>query len=167
MNYAEIRSDIKSGDLLAFQHGSWKSWKEIKTLAVRVFTASTFSHVGIAWVTSGRVFVLEAVTTGVRIFPLSLSGDFYLIPLKAPWFSVTEEYALSKIGFPYSELKAIYAALYELKRGEVSECAAYAREIMYRDGIDLGSMSRPDTVVLTAQERYGAPCMFIKNDRPL
>lgn len=162
MKYADARPLIKSGDLLAFSHGSWKSWREFKTMMVRVFTRSTYSHVGVAWVTANRVFVLEAVKPCTRIFPLSLSGNFYLLPLKAPWTPETEEFALRNIGVPYSEMKAILAFLQPLAKGDMSECAAYVREVLKVDGIDLGKLSRPDAVVSTAQE-LGSELIWVDN----
>ena len=164
MKYSDIRPAIKSGDLLAFSHGDWKSWSGIKTLAVRAFTLSTYSHVGVAWVVGGRVFVLEAVKPKLRIYPLSLSGDFYHTATSAVWTDQVEEYALSQIGQPYSELNAMAAFFAPLKKGDVSECAAYAREIMSRAGVDLGAISRPDAVVSTAQLQY--PTTFVENGGP-
>jgi hypothetical protein len=150
MKYQEVRSKIKSGDLIAFSHGSWTSWPNIKTNFIRLFTRSTYSHVGIAWKIGGRLFILEAVKPKLRIYPLSTLGDFYLIPMNAKWNKSTEEFALSKIGTDYSELSAIRAFFSPLEDENVQQCAAYAREILEKDGIDLGQMSRPDTVVLAA-----------------
>lgn len=165
MKYADARPLIRSGDLLAFSHGSWRSWNDIKVNFVRMFTRSTFSHVGVAWVVGGRVFVLEAVKPRSRIFPLSLAGDFYLIPTHSEWSYEAEEFALSRIGTPYSELKAIEAFFRPLEAGNVQECAAYAREILARDGIDLGARSTPDAVVEAALTIDGA-LTFVENGGP-
>jgi hypothetical protein len=151
MKYEDIRPNIRSGDLLAFSHGDWRSWSGIKTLIVRAFTLSTYSHVGVAWVVAGRVFVLEAVKPKVRIYPLSLSGDFYLTRTDTNWTPEVEQFAMDRIGFDYSELKAMYAYLFRLPDGDVSECAAYVREVLKVAGIDLGEVSRPDAVVTRAQ----------------
>jgi hypothetical protein len=96
--YSEIRSQIKSGDLLAFRHEGWKSWHDFKVQLVRMFTRSEYSHVAVAWVVGERVMVVEAVEPCVRIFPLSKLGSFYWIPLNAPWKKETEEKALSYVG---------------------------------------------------------------------
>lgn len=94
MDYSQVRSSIKSGDILAFSHGDWKTISGIKTNIVRIFTRSTYSHVGIAWVVADRVFVLEAVKPKIRIYPLSTSGSFYLIQDGANWTKEAEDYAL-------------------------------------------------------------------------
>lgn len=155
MKYSDVRDKIRSGDLLAFSHGDWKSFAGIKTNMVRIFTRSTYSHVAIAWVIGGRVFALEAVHPKLRIFPLSKLGEFYLINTNAPWSHFTEEYALSKIGVDYSELAAIRAFFKPLENENVQECAAYAMEVLEKDGIFLGYMARPDTVVKAALNNGG------------
>ena len=162
MQYADIRPSIQSGDLIAFSGGSWKSWKGIKVNLVRAFTLSTYSHVAVAWVVAGRVFLLEAVKPKTRIYPLSLAGDFYHLPLKASWYIDTEEFALQRIGVDYSEANAILAYFRPLPSGNVSECAAYVREVLAQDGIHLGYLSRPDSVVRAAQER-GAVLTLVHN----
>ena len=70
-SYQEVRSSIKSGDLLFWSHRELKSWYDLKVQIVRMVTRSEYSHVGVAWVTGGRVFALEAVVPLIRIYPLS------------------------------------------------------------------------------------------------
>jgi hypothetical protein len=165
-SYAEKRLDIKSGDLLAFSHGDWKTWSGIKTEIVRIFTRSTYSHVGIAWVVeckhSRRVFVLEAVKPYLRIFPLSQSGDFYHLEMPVEWNPEAEEFAISNIGMEYSERKAMEAFFRKLPNGDVTECAAFVREVYKLMNIDLGEMSRPDTVIHAAQSKYKAPMIYVE-----
>lgn len=161
MKYADARPLIKSGDLLAFSHGDWKSWDGIKVNLVRIFTLSTYSHVALAWVVGGRVFALEAVKPKLRIFPLSKLGDFYHIPLNVDWDDVTEEFALSKIGVDYSELAAMRAFFVPLEDGNVQECAAYVMEVVEKSGVSLGHLARPDTVIFTAQ-LLGSTLTFVE-----
>jgi hypothetical protein len=164
MQYSVARSKIKSGDLIAFSHGSWKSWSDIKTNMIRIFTRSAFSHVGIAWVVGGRVLILEAVMPKIRIYPLSLLGDFYHLPQKAKWKKETEEYALSKIGTDYSQYVAVSAFFSPVEDENVQQCCAYAIEVMEREGIDLGPMARPDTVVQKALDN-GSSMVFVKGEK--
>ena len=160
MNYTEARSTIRSGDLLAFSSGSWRSWNDIKVNMIRIFTRSTYSHVGIAWVVAGRVFILEAVTPKLRIFPLSQRGSFYLLPLAAPWHADTEHHALAFVGYDYSYLEAARGYLNRLEPGRVGQCAAYVLQVMGRDGVDLGRRATPDAVVMAAQIR-GSTTTFV------
>lgn len=161
MKYADARPLIRSGDILAFSHGSWRTWQGIKTNIVRIATRSTYSHIGLAWVQGGRVFVLEAVKPKVRIFPLSQSGEFYLLPMGAMWKLETEQFALASVGVGYSEWVAIWAYFEDLEPGDIRECAAYVREVLICDGINLGFRSTPDAVVLAAQRR-GSNLLFVE-----
>lgn len=162
MNYTEIRGSIKSGDILAFSHKSWGSWKSIKSQIVRMATRSNYSHVATAWVVGDRVFAIEAVIPEVRIYPLSKLGDFYWIPMNSPWNPETEEKALSYVGNPYSQLAAIKAYFSDLGRGNTQECAALAIAIADSDGVDLGNVQTPDAVVLSAQ-LMGKPLIYVEN----
>lgn len=156
MQYAEVRPLIRSGDILVFSHGDWKTWAGIKISIVRMFTRSTFSHVGLAWVVGGRVFALEAVKPKLRIYPLSLLGDFWHVPTDAAWTAQTEAYALDSVGVDYSELVALLAFFGPTDKGNVQQCAAYVREVLLRDGIDLGNRATPDAIVDAAIKRSGS-----------
>lgn len=163
MKYAAARPRIKSGDLLASSHGSWRSWNDIRTNLVRIFTRSTYSHVGLAWVVGGRVFVLEAVKPKLRIFPLSQWGDFYLVPLDASWRADTEEFALARVGYDYSDLDAVKGFLDCLEPGKVNQCAAFVMEVLRNDGLVLGQRATPDAVVQAALEFEGAELVFVRS----
>ena len=163
MKYADARLKIKSGDLLAWSHKSWATWKDIKIQLVRMFTRSEYSHVGIARVSGERLFVLEAVMPAVREQPLSLEGDFYWLPMKAKWTPKVDEVAMSKIGYPYSQIRAMEAFFVSLDVNDVSECAAYALCVLKAAGINLGNRATPDAVVLAAQMR-GSEMFYITNE---
>jgi hypothetical protein len=160
MQYENARPLLKSGDLLAFSRGSFKSWAEFKTMVVRLATRSTYSHVATCWITGGRAFAVEAVIPEVRIYPLSKLGNFYWLPLNAPWSNETEEFALSTVGAKYSQWAAIKAFFKDLGKGNLQECAAVTIAIADVDGIDLGNRQTPDAVVLQAQLR-GSETIYV------
>lgn len=151
-NYQDIRNDIKSGDLLAFTHRSWKTWYDIKVQLVRFFTRSEYCHVGVAWVVSGRVFIIEAVMPYARIYPLSKSGDFYWIEMDATWLAATEELAISHIGSKYSQSGAVMALFRPLDNDQYNECAAYALQIYNAEGLFIGVKAIPSALVQAALE---------------
>ena len=103
MEYKDYRKNIKSGDLLAWTHRGWKSFYDIQIQAIRFFTQSEYSHVGIAWWSADRLFIIEALPPRVRIFPLSLAGDFYHIDINEPFEKEVEEFALNQVGEEYSK----------------------------------------------------------------
>ena len=164
MIYKEIRPLIRSGDLIAQSNGSWLTVAGIKTNLIRMFTRSTSSHVGLAWVVGGRVFMLEAVRPKLRIYPLSGIGDFYHLPLNVTWSEDTEEVALKNVGVTYSQLVAIKAFFGPLKENDVRQCAAYVLTVLRSAGVNLGTSAIPDHLVLKAMQA-GSSCLLITQKR--
>lgn len=146
MDYASARPQIKSGDVLAWTHRGWKSFHDLQVQIVRIFTRSEYSHVGISWCVGDRVLVLEAVSSGVRLMPLSMSLPCYWIPLGV-WSEGIEKRALSQLGKPYSRWQAVLGGLGRLRIGadEFWQCAEYVAATL-----GLKSLARPDSVVDTA-----------------
>ena len=161
--YKSFRPQFKSGDLIAQSHGSWSSWSDIQVIGVRAFTLSTYSHVGVIWVDPADrgVYVFEAVTPCVRRVRLSSIGSFYHLPLHSRWTDYTTAFADATLGTPYSKLLAMFAFFAPLPAGTIRQCAALSREIMIRAGVDLGRMSRPDSVVQAALA-MGSTLTFVK-----
>ncbi len=131
MKYSDGRPAIRSGDVLAWSHRGWNTWYDIKLQLVRIWTRSEFSHLGIAWIVADRVFVLEAVASGVRLMPLSQLLPCYWIP-RSKWGDSEERAALGLIGQPYSEWQAVLAGLKQLKRAADSswQCAEYVSYVL-------------------------------------
>jgi hypothetical protein len=166
LKYSDARGHIKSGDLLAWGHTRWGSWYDVQIQLVRMFTRSEYCHVAVAWAFGGRVFVLEAVSTGVRIFPLSRLLPFYWLPQRAKWTPEVEAWALAQVGEPYSKWQAVLAGLGLLKPGADSiwQCAEYAVEVARRAGIELGATVTPTAVVLEAQKQPWSVTRFVEAD---
>lgn len=162
MNYATIRPSIKSGDLLAWTHRSWKTWTDIKIQLVRFFTQSEYSHVALALELGGRIFVIEAVKPCVRIALLSQLGEFYIVPLNADWTEDVTEYALSHIGEPYSEVQAVQSFFKHLQHDSEWECAELVADILVKVGINLGDKQTPTAVMREAQLQFGS-CTLVSN----
>lgn len=77
--YSQVRSTIQSGDLLAWRITKASGFFDfVLMLYQRIFKAR-FSHVAVALRVGERVFAVEAVPNAVRIFPLAMLGNFYLI----------------------------------------------------------------------------------------
>lgn len=79
MKYSTVRPTIKSGDVLAFSHRKLRSFYDLKIMLVRLFTLSEYSHVGLAIVMGGRVWILEAVTPRIQLVPLSNLLPCYVV----------------------------------------------------------------------------------------
>lgn len=160
MIYADIREQIKSGDLLAWSHRAsmFASWHDFKIGMVRLITRSEYSHVGTALVMGGRVWVTEAVSPLPRIVPLSNALPFYWVPLDATWTHETETRALALIGkdrIVYSQAEAVRGALGTIDPGkdDLWMCAEMAWCIARWCGIDLGKDVTPRGLVEAALGR--------------
>ena len=105
MKYADARATIRTGDVLVWSHtaSAFASWYDLQMWIVRLAQRSEYSHVGIAVVLAGRVFVLESVSGGIRLMPLSKLLPCYLMPYK----DIDLDRAMSVCGEPYSKLEAI------------------------------------------------------------
>lgn len=163
MNYASARPKIRSGHLLAWTHRAWGSWYDFQIQMVRTFTQSEYCHVGLAWLIGGRVFVLEAVGTGVRIFPLSRLLPFFWLPVPGKWSIEAERFALDQVGQPYSKWQAVLAGFGLLKSGEdtIWQCAEYAQAVLDLAGVKLLGRPTPSNLVAQAMSA-GAPCWLVE-----
>lgn len=96
---------------MAWSHGKWSSWRDFKIMMVRLFTQSEYSHVGLAIVLGGRVWVLEATIPHVRLVPLSNLLPCYHVTAKE--FTAGQiENGLALVGkehVVYSQLEAVKA----------------------------------------------------------
>lgn len=154
LKYSDIRPSIKSGDLLVWSDSSIKSIKDFFLQIVRVFTKSEYNHVGIAWVVGDRVFVIEAVIPSVRIYPLSELLPFYHVKTNAPWSDETETFALQQIGDDYSIVQAIFSLIEKPNLDDNWQCAELVHDILLKDGIDLGNVYTPASLVKSAIEKF-------------
>lgn len=163
MKYPAARAAIDSGHLLAWSHRGWCSLYDLQVQAVRLFTQSEYCHVGIAWAIGDRRFVLEAVSAGVRIFPLSRLLPFYWLPTDGLWTMDAEAFALSKVGERYSKLQAIEAYLGRLTAGADNawQCAEYAAMVLKVTGH--GGLDRDTTPskLVAAMLARGSPLHLI------
>lgn len=132
VKYADMRSTIQTGDVLAWSEGGvWNSWRNFQLNLVRMGTLSTYNHVGIAYVLLGRVFVVEAVVPLIRIFPLSQLTPFYHIPTEYRLDEAKETKLLARVGLPYSKWEAIKSAFSKDTNGQkVWQCSKLVNQTL-------------------------------------
>lgn len=157
VKYADYRDQISSGDVLAWSHRKLESFYDLKVWLVRILTASEYSHVGIAWVFGGRVFVIESVTPEVRIVPLSNLLPCYVSKVKRiNWNNEAEDFALSLVGKgKYSQWEAVKAYFNENKDPDAWECAEFVKVVLDKSGVKLNGRAVPSDVVYAVQQRGG------------
>jgi hypothetical protein len=166
MRYDQVREQIKSGDMLLWSaQGGWGSRHDIETKLVKMGTESQWTHVGVAWVERGRVFVMDLTTRGCA--PRPLSGDLpcYWIPAPRELSEQALQYAFSRFGeMTYSRWQAFKAAFGKLAIGRdlVGECAEYAIEIWRMDGLHPTVVATPGGCMEGALANWeGAQLHFI------
>jgi hypothetical protein len=164
VTYLEVRDRINSGGVLAWTHRGFRTWYDIKIQAVRFFTRSEYSHVGVAWVVGGRVLVIEAVMPLVRIYPLSKLGSFYLLPNNNIWTPDVETFALSHVGQKYSQWQAV-KAFFGISSPDdgLAQCAELVRGILQAQGEDITVNATPSEIVQYMLTK-GNTLTYIKGD---
>ena len=155
LNYEDIRSEIKSGDVISYKHriSPLKSFYDFKIWLIRIFNTTDVTHVGVAWVVADRVFILEAVSSGVRNYPLSLAGQFRWTP-RGIWSMEKEIKAMSKMGQPYSYIEVGKTLFKRLNMSSgVWHCAKYLCDVL---SLDIQPMT-PESVVDYLEEQENLP----------
>jgi len=163
MDYEQSRSEMRSGDLVAWGGGhSDGFFSTFVEKAIRMFTMSEYHHVGILWCIGQRVFVVEAVYPKVRIYPLSKRGSFYHLPMAITWTDKHEESILRTVGDPYSVVQAIVSLFGSPNKDKQWQCAEYASHFYKLSGYDLEETGyTPGRIVSELMRRYGKTATFI------
>jgi len=96
--------DIKDGDLICFAGTTWLS------RLIRWYTNGLYSHTAFAMTINGRVFLLESMDGGIRLFPLDgILEASRRDGCRAYWHKLKPEYEMSR--------EAIIKAAMELWEG--------------------------------------------------
>jgi hypothetical protein len=102
-SYAEVRPELRTGDVLCFRG------RKLGSALIRWVTASRYSHVGLVYCFEGRVYCLEAVASGVRLIIMSelvrrYAGgiDYFAIP------EANLQQREGAIGFAFEQLGKLY-----------------------------------------------------------
>lgn len=137
MIYADARSRIKSGDLIAF------SGETMAGRAIRHFTGDRYSHVGIAaWVAvdgaGDRLLLIESMEgRGVSMRPLSGLSGFYWVTHDGVWSEKVIDFAWGKIGVTGYDWGDIMRRLFgwDLKANDRYICSELAGEMLRLQGL--------------------------------
>ena len=93
--------DIKSGDLIA-----WTGTKGFYNKLIRFVTLSEYTHVGIAVIENGKLYVVEATRPVVRKVELVGRAPFHHIPMGVVVDTVLSKVLKDFIGKEYSIVQA-------------------------------------------------------------
>ncbi len=163
--YADYKEYIKTGDLLVWgADNTGPALGRVFSYLVRLFTVSNYSHVGIAFVLSKRLFVIEAKRTGVVITPLSDRDVFYHIPMGIDADRDVEDFLISKVGCKYS-FTGLFRGFFFNEANHMDsnyQCAELVNEFYKRCGIDLDGAYTPRKIVDAVMSKSACGLRLVK-----
>lgn len=125
--YETIRSEIRSGDIIAFEdRGTLFGW------LIRTATRGKYAHVALAWVVEGQVLLLESrLFGGVKCHRrLSTCVEFDWIKTFTDWTPEVAERALSRLGQPYSLMNALRQGFRRKPTEYGEDCSLYVADVL-------------------------------------
>lgn len=170
MRYEDVRPRIRTGDALFFTGGDFHSWHGIQVMFVRMFKPSKWSHIGTAWVAMDRVMVLEAVGSGVRNFPLSMSLPFGWVPRPKtkPISLEAVNWAFAQMGKKYpSKIKMVLNKAFgcHFDMGDTMDCSDYFTKMLAQDGIAFNCATDPTTLCDEVTDHWGGLNLIINQEK--
>ena len=160
MKYLEVRDKIKTGDMLLWTDHKGGGFRAIiERWIVRHGTASTYTHVGVAWVDNGRCWVMEITTKGCAPRLLSSVLPFDWAPAPKELSDDALKYAFSCFGvWIYNRWQAILGQLQRLVIGQDKEgqCAEFSLCVWDVDGIAPTNIATPGACATGALEVWNS-----------
>ena len=156
MKYSVHESEIKTGDILGWTHREWKSWYDFQIQIVRMFTKSEFSHVGIAYWEDNKLYVIEAIGSGVRKSLLSENIPFYWIKAE-PLSEKAISFAKEQIGRRYeSKIKMVINYFWDLdlENNKRWQCSELVNAIYRVNKTPLTFIDEPSKIMQVCWEKY-------------
>lgn len=167
MSYEEVRDKIKTGDILLWRASTKGTLRTLlERWIVKHGTASVYTHVGLAWVGMGRVWVMEMTTKGCAPRLLSSCGDFDWAPAPKQLSEKALTYAFDCFGvWQYSRWQAILGGLKRLVIGDdtYGQCAEYTLAVLAKDGMQPTQIATPGACADGAQITWGSPIYYVSN----
>lgn len=148
---------ICSGDLLAWRGNKQSSISNWLIRTVASLTGSPYGHVGVAWRYGDapyEVLVFEATLPFIKISPLTISDDVYVVPMgmEDAWTRNHTKWLLDKVGMTYSLMDALRAFLGRRLDADDNrwQCAEYCHWFYADHGIELTHDFTPGGLVRAA-----------------
>lgn len=166
-DYEHIRARIKTGDMLLWRdHAGGPIRAVSERWIVRHTTASPYTHVGIALVWFGRVWVMDLTTKGCAPRLLSECGDFDWATAPRELSSAAVTFAFACFGeWVYSRWQAILGKLKRLVIGQdrKGQCAEFALAVWMQDGMAPTDEATPGACADGAMLVWRSSLMAVSN----
>lgn len=166
--YSEIRSKIKTGDLIATDEAPIDGFFGLVLYLYQKILGAKYTHVGIAVRMGGRVFVVEATPPEVRLVPISMFGDFKLIPveMKGPE-DAKLEFLFASLGKKYSIMDMLKGTLGIVGNKDNYYCSELAGDFYNSFGylVDRTVGHSPDSIVEAILEKTQVEPVLVVIDK--
>lgn len=165
--YSEVRDTIETGDLLIWKTNKIGSLIDLILYLYQKLLKAEYTHVGVAVVLGGRVMLVEATPPVVRLYPLSLLDDFYLLKTNVKYKNKHLDILFENLGKKYSLLDLI-KSLFKLNN---SNQHYYCSELASKFYNEIGLIANedagltPDSIVKAVKEATSNDITFVKIDR--
>lgn len=155
-NYVKDLRGVKSGDILVW-NDSFKGQSRFGAL-IRIFTASDFTHVGIALRGEDGLYCAEANIPKIQVVKVSPNNRLFYIPTPIHHDEVGQKFLDDTKGMKYSYIDAVRALFGIVNReDERYQCAEYVVDYFREYGVDLGNVYTPSRVVKAAMHKFDSP----------
>ena len=165
--YSKIRSDIRTGDLLAWKTTKITSFFSLVLFLYQKILKAKYTHVAIALRLGDRVFIVEATPSMTQMVPLSGCDEFYLLKAGVVENDKVINTLLRDITKPYGLLD-LFKAMVGIKG---SRDDLYCSELVNNFYSDIGYISEdlnigftPDTAVKYMTTRLNTEPTHVKVD---
>lgn len=165
--YSKLRPDMKTGDLLMWKTTRIGSLVDILLLLYQKMLGATYTHVGVLVKEGNRIFVVEATPPVVRLFPLSMAGNFYHIPLDITPNEKHIDFLLSNLGKKYSLFDFIRSTFRIMNNNDDFYCSEFCSFFYNQIGLidnDEAGLT-PDYLVSEVVRVTGKQPVSVKNDK--
>lgn len=166
--YSEMRNEIKTGDLIAYDTEEISSFFSFVLFLYQKILKAKYTHVGIAVNLGGRIFLVEATPPEVRLIPLSMCGNFYHIKTN---MTTSQDSMLSNLfshlGKKYSLMDLAKSVIGFSNDPSDQYCSELAGDFYNQFGylVDRKAGQTPDSIVEAVLERSGSTPVYVVIDK--
>lgn len=167
--YSEIRSAIRTGDLVSWDAGKVSSFFGAVLWLYQKILRTKSVHTGIVVEIGGRLFVAEARPPAVRLFPLSKMDDFWLLNLDLEEREEDYDLLLKDMGVPYGYLDLFKGVLGFKNSSKELYCSEqctkfYVERGYFPEDVYDEAAQIPDNLVEVAERISGKKFVFVHID---
>lgn len=171
VRYSEIRDNLRTGDLVSWKAGKVNSFFTLILKIYQKILKPKSVHVGIVFIIGDRTFVVEARPPAIRIYPLSVMEDFYLISANIPEENNDIDFLLREVGVSYGILDLLRGLLFaDGKNNKEIYCSELGS--LYYEAINVLDTSKyedawrtPDNLIEAICDITGSKPIHVKIDR--